>query len=316
MLRKKNINISKEEINDLGFGSKVTQQSQLNRDGSFNVERKGLAFFRSISPFHALLTMSWWKFHLTIFATYLLINFLFGFIYWGIGVDELAGDLGKTSMEQFLDAFFFSVHTFTTVGYGNISPQGTLANVVATFDAFVGLMMFALATGLLFARFSRPKARIMFSRNALIAPYRGINAFEFRITNERRSQLIEVEIQLLFSYMESVGDKKFRRFFPLQLERNKVAFLPLHLTVVHPIDRESPLAEMSPEDYENGEAEFLVLITAIDETFSQTVHSRSSYRFEEIVWQAKFSDMFQYSENGAMSVDIHRLHAYETLDDV
>lgn len=316
MIRRKNANIPREDLNDLGFGNKVIQQTHLrllNHDGSFNVERTGLPFLRSISPFHSLLTMSWWKFHLTILTIYLVINAFFGLIYLVIGVEELTGGNVDTILQKFFKAFFFSVQTFTTVGYGQISPQGFLANMVATIDAFIGLMTFALATGLLFARFSKPVAKIIFSKNALIAPYRDIKAFEFRISNGRRSQLIEVEVKVLFVRFEMVNCRKIRRFYPLKLERSKVAFLPLHLTVVHPIDELSPMNGFTPDDLEAGLAEFLILITAIDETFSQTVHARSSYRYDEVIWNARYSDMFQYPESGIISVNLHRLHEYEEV---
>ena len=305
-----------EELNDLGFGAKVTQQDHLrllNRDGSFNVERHGLPFFRTISPYSALLTMPWWKFHVMIFSAYIGINILFASLYLLIGPGALSGiDTGSES-GKFWHAFFFSIQTFTTVGYGQVAPKGFLANILSAMDAFVGLMTFALATGLLFARFSRPWAQIVFSEKAVIAPYQDKMAFEFRLANELRSQLIEVEIKVLFTHFEKINDRRVRRFHQLSLERTKVAFFPLHWTVVHPIDEQSPLWGLTAEDLAKSEAEFLILLTAIDETFSQSVHTRSSYRYDEIVWNARFASVFQPPGEGIVKVNIHKLHEIEVM---
>jgi inward rectifier potassium channel len=305
-----------DELNDLGFGTKVTQQANLrllNRDGSFNVERHGLPFFRTISPYSALVTMPWWKFHVMIFSAYLGINILFATLYLLIGPGALSGLDAGSDVGKFWQTFFFSIQTFTTVGYGQVAPKGFLANILSAMDAFVGLMTFALATGLLFARFSRPKAQIVFSEKAVIAPYQDKTAFEFRLANELRSQLIEVEVKILFTRFEIANEHRIRRFYQLNLERNKVSFFPLHWTVVHPIDQQSPLWGLTDEDLRNSEAEFLILITAIDETFSQNVHTRSSYRYDEIIWNAKFTSMFQQSSENRVKVNIQKLHEIETV---
>jgi inward rectifier potassium channel len=213
-----------------------------------------------------------------------------------------------------LRASFFSVQTFATIGYGQVSPVGLAANLTVTLESLIGLLGFALATGLLFARFSRPTAKIIFSRNAIIAPYHGINAFEFRITNARSNQIIEVEAKVLFSRFELVDGRSVRRFYPLPLERDKVAFLPLSWTIVHPIDEESPLRGLDADHMHDTNAEFLILLTGIDETFSQTVHTRSSYKAEEMVWDAKFSDIYRRpTADGELTADIRLLHSIERV---
>ena len=304
-----------EELKDLGFGSRVTENSQLrllNRDGSFNVKLGGLPFMQTIHLYHSLLTMSWWKFYLTITTVYIFINALFAlvFVFAGVPID---GATSVTIYGRFLEAFFFSVQTFTTVGYGRLSPMGVLGNIMASFDAFVGLISFAIATGLLFARFSRPNAKILFSEKAIIAPYKDVTAFEFRMANVRTSQLVNVEVKVLFSERHLSGGKPRRSFHELPLERHKVDVLPLHLTVVHPIEKGSPLSGLKMADLEKSDAEFIVLISAFDETFSQTVHTRTSYKFSEIVWGVKFRDMFQYSGNGEVRVDLKRIHDIESI---
>jgi inward rectifier potassium channel len=313
MNRHRRPDIFEEQLHDLGFGSKVTQVTRyrlLNKDGSSNVDRKGLPLASTLSPYHTLLTMPWWKFHLLLGAGFLLFNLLFAALFLAAGGDALGTTQDLPMLERFLDAFFFSVQTFTTVGYGHINPHGIVANMLAAFDAFLGLISFAFATGLLFARFSRPTAKIIFSEKALIAPYRDGKAFEIRIANMRSSQLIDVEARIVFSRFDDLDGNRFRRFVELKLERRKVAFFPLAWTIVHPIDEESPLHGLTDADLHASGAEFLLLITAIDETFSQTVHTRTSYRFDEIVWDAAFDDIYAYDADGRMSADLKRIHAY------
>ena len=305
-----------DETKDFGLGSRITQQSRtrfLNKDGSFNVERKGIPFLRSLSPYHALLTMSWPKFHSFIVLAYVLTNVLFAFGYMLCGVGALHGSAAVSVLDRFSDAFFFSVQTLATIGYGGISPSGLPANIIVACEALTGLFGFALATGLLFARFSRPNAQVIFSRKAIIAPYRDIKGFMFRVINERRNQLIEVEIKLTFSRMEMHNGKRVRRFHLLDLERQKVTFFPLHWTIVHPIDEKSPMYGITQESLEESDAEFSILLTAIDETFSQTVHTRSSYKYDEVIVGAKFRDMFISSDDGMVRVDVRRLHETEAV---
>ncbi|MBN2012280.1 hypothetical protein JW960_23325 [candidate division KSB1 bacterium] len=314
---RKRMNGFEEDLKDLGFGSKVTQQSHfrmLNHDGSFNVERVGLPLLRKLSFYHSILTMPWWKFHVTIIGTFFVLNCMFAIVFMLLGPHAIQGMEVHSVPEQFVQDFFFSVQSFTTVGYGHLSPNGFWSSLVAAFDAFFGLLGFALATSLLFARFSRPTARIMYSNQALIAPYHDGEALMFRIANERDSQLLDVEAKVLYTQMEMVNGRRIRRFYELKLERNKVAFLPLHWTIVHPINDESPIYGFSQDDMREAEAEILILLTAIDDIYSHTVHSRSSYRYNEMVWRAKFMDMFEPTESGHVKVDMRKLHKFEPVD--
>jgi len=306
---------SEEDLRDLGFGSVITTETRgrlLNRDGTFNVDREGLGAFASISPYHALLTIPWRLYFVLVALAYLAANVLFAIAYrlCGPGALQVAGGGDAT----FADAFFFSVQTLATIGYGRISPIGPAANLVVTAESLVGLLGFALATGILFARFSRPAADVLFSRKAVIAPYHGGEAFEFRIANRRHNELIEVAAKVLFSRLEARGERRVRRFYDLSLERERVVFFPLSWTVVHPIGEGSPLHGLTPKDLRDSEAEFLILLTGVDETFMQMVHARSSYKAEEIVWNARFKDVFQRPKDGGrLKVDIGRLHAIEQL---
>jgi inward rectifier potassium channel len=268
--------VSDEEVRDLGFGAVVAGESRqrlLNRDGSFNVQRRGLRLGSSLSLYHLLLTTSWTRFMGLIVGSYVLFNGGFGLAFVMCGPDALSGG-GEATFSR---AFFFSVETFSTIGYGVIGPAGMAANLVVTVEALVGLLWLALATGLLFARFSRPTAKVLFSRTAVVAPYRGIKAFEFRIANARSSQLIEVQAKVMFARFEDAGGRAVRRFYPLALERDSVTFFPLTWTIVHPIDESSPLRGLTRTELRACDGEFLVLLAGVEETFAQRVHARSSY---------------------------------------
>lgn len=298
---------------DLGLGSRLAQTHQrfLERDGSFNVVREGLSVFRSLSVYHTLLTISWTRYFLSIVAAYFTTNFAFAALYWLCGPAALHGAEAASSRGRFVEAFFFSVQTLATIGYGRISPVGLPANLLVTVEALIGLLGFALATGVLFARVARPTARIVFSERAVVAPYRGIKALMFRIANERKGQLIEVAATVSLGLWDPVTRE--RKFFELALERRRVVFFPLHWVIVHPIDEKSPLWGVTPEQFAKSEAEVFILLTAVDETFSDTVHARSSYQYDEVVWGAKFSDMFLKTGDGRLGIDLRKIHDIENV---
>jgi inward rectifier potassium channel len=306
-----------EVDSDLGFGAVVARESRqrfLNRDGTFNVRREGLRFWESLSAYHYLLTIAWPRFFAFVIATFLALNAFFAALYMLAGEGALSGTHANTLPGRFLEEFFFSVHTLATIGYGTIAPATLTANVIVTLETLVGLVFVAVMAGISFARFSRPVADILFSRSAVIAPYRGGRAFMFRIVNRRSSQLVEVEAKVLLSRRRRDAASE-REFLSLKLERDRVLFFPLAWTVVHPIDDDSPLRNWTAEDVAGCEAEFLILLNGFDETFSQTVHARSSYKAHEIVWGAKFASMFQpLDEKGTISVDIRKLHDIEHVD--
>ena len=297
---------------DLGFGSVVAEDTRkrlLNRDGSFNVQRRGLRFWRSLSVYTWLLRITWTRFFLVVVTTYLATNALFASLYMLAGPDALSGD---KIHDAWLTAFFFSVETLGTIGYGSIAPHNLSANLLMTVEALVGLLLIALTTGILFARFSRPVARIVFSKKAIIAPFHGQTAFMFRIANEASSQMVEVEARIVLALFDRNDGRGRRRFHVLSLERNRVTFLPLSWTIVHPIEDNSPLFGLTNKDLADRGAEFLVLLTGTDETFSQIVHARSSYRYDEIVWGAKFVDVFEHDRAASeLAIDIERIHAYQ-----
>jgi inward rectifier potassium channel len=303
---------------DLGFGSFVSRESRqrlLNRDGSFNVVRSGLGILESLAPYHQLLTTPWIGFLGLVGLLYIVLNLVFAVAYLACGPEALLGPGAMMLGGRFSRAFFFSIQTFATIGYGQIGPNGFAANMVVTVEALVGLMYQALATGLLFARFARPTASILFSRRAVVAPYNNGRALMFRIVNRRCNEIIQLEAQVLISSMDPDGrGGTVRRYLPLPLERNKVTFFPLSWTIVHPIDAASPLAGKTAEELELTQSEILVLLSGTDETMEQTVHSRSSYRADEIVWNARFRSMFLPAGPGSpVSVDVSRVHEIESV---
>jgi inward rectifier potassium channel len=296
---------------DLGFGSVVSARRNirlLNRDGSFNVKVvNGSAWDRFIS-YHKLLTISWTKFYLLVAANYLVLNAIFASLYVACGVDSLGGQGPGTPFQR---AFFFSVETLATIGYGNVYPANILSSVVMTIEAMVGLSLFAIGTGLVFARFSRPTADILYSRWAVIGPYKnGIDGFKFRIVNRKQSQLVNVDAVVTHSRFENGPNGLERKFYQLALERTRVVFFPLNWTVVHPIEGKSPLVGWTPDKLRAAEAEFYISITAVDETFAQTVHSRSSYTMEDIKCGENYRMMYE-PDDGQFVLDLSLLDKTE-----
>ncbi len=308
----------REVPTDLGFGSVVSQNSRarlLNRDGSFNVRRVGLGPIATLNLYHTSLTTTWPRFIAVLGVLYLLTNVVFAALYMACGDGAIAGPRDPGAMGRWAQAFFFSVETIGTIGYGHITPANLAANLVNTVEAFVGMLEVALLTGLMFARFARPVARVIFSRKAVVAPYQGITGLMLRVANGRNSQILEVEAKLQYTWMNKRPDgRTLRDFAVLPLERQHVTFFPLAWTLVHPIDPASPLHGLTHDDLVARDAEFLVMLSGTDETFAQVVYARSSYKPSEIVWGAKFSNLFNpvaIKEN--LTVDISRLHEIEPV---
>jgi inward rectifier potassium channel len=310
--------VASDEDRDLGFGEKVARETRLrflNRDGSFNVRRKGLRNYSVLNLYHFLLTMSWKVFLSLVLLLYFLSNIVFGFVYAMIGDGALVDTSEMPMQNVFLRGFFFSVQTFATIGYGTIHPVGVVPNLLVTVESYYSLLANALITGLVFARFSRPEAKIIFSKEAVIGPYRNVSGLMFRLVNNRNNQLIELRAQVLYArFVEEKNGALVRRFDLLKLERERVSFLPLAWTVVHPIDETSPLWGCSEEDLRKNEAEILVLLSAIDETFAQSVHTRTSYKLGELKWGYRFSNMYNRTEpDEPITIDVRKLSEIEKV---
>jgi inward rectifier potassium channel len=297
---------------DPGLGEKFGGKTKriINPDGSFNVKRNNTGF-NPRDIYHFLVNLSWTKFFLLIFAGYFLVNMVFGTVYYIIGVENLRNAIDKSPMQSYLNAYFFSVQTFTTVGYGGMVPTGLTANFVASIEALVGLLGFAVATGLLYGRFSRPSTRILFSRNAVVAPYRDKTALMFRLANQRNNDIIEVEANVLAVFIDKATNN--RKYYGMNLERNSVYFFPLSWTVVHPIDEQSPFYNKTIDELRELQTEILVQFKGFDDTFSQTVHTKYSYSLDEIVWNAKFKPAFEPDSKGEIIFDLNRIHDFEVI---
>lgn len=301
---------------DLGLGLQPVLHNQrvINRDGSANIRRLGMPFFRTADTYNALINLSWGYFTLLVFITYVLINIFFALIYLSLGIENLDGIKPHTSdFQHLMDAFFFSAQTISTVGYGHISPSGLATSFVAALESLIGLLSFALATGLLYGRFSRPSAKIKYSKNMVVAPYKNITGLMFRLANLRSNQLIEVEVSVSLTYNAMIDGKSVRQFLPLELERKRIGLLTLSWTIVHPITEDSPLKTMDEHFLKTSEAEFLVMLKAFDDSFSQTVHSRTSYTDEEVVWNAKFISAISRDENGINLLELQKIDSLEAL---
>ena len=298
---------------DPGFTNQVSGvlRRAINADGSFNVRRRQTSW-RDFHPYLYLINIPWPAFIALVFVAYFVANVGFATIYMTLGPSALQGATGESRWDYFLNAFFFSAHTLTTVGYGNLAPRGTAANLLAAFEALAGLMGFAVATGLLFGRVSRPSARIGFSGKMLIAPYQTGTSLQFRIVNLRPNILMELEASVLLMTVEGPSGMTGRRYQQLALERDKVYFLPLTWTIVHPIDANSPLQGLTTSDLKALQSEFLILIKGYDDTFSQTVHARYSYTYDEVVFGAKFTAAFNIDASGDVVLDVDKVGEFET----
>ncbi|MCO4291668.1 ion channel [Solitalea sp. MAHUQ-68] len=305
---------SKDELHDLGFSEKLTGSNRsINNDGSFNVKRVGSSTTNIQDVYNSLITMSWGKFGIIVLLWFILINSFFAIIYLMLGTEYLNGAHGREVLEQFLDCFFFSAQTLSTVGYGHLSPSNYWMSGVAAFECLLGLLGFALATGLLYGRFSRPGAKVLFSKNIIIAPYKDGLGLMFRIVNGRKTQLIETELKVIYSIMVDEEGRKIRRYFDLKLERAKVSFFPMSWTVVHPVDEKSILSGYTQEQLLGAEMEILISVKAFDEIYSQTVYSRHSYVHHDLVWGARFVPMIS-QQNGHSVLSLDLLHEYEKTE--
>lgn len=294
------------------FDPGITEQFQapvsriINPDGAFNVHRRGDTW-RDFHPYLHLINMGWLPFLATLFLGYVVVNTLFASLYYAVGMDQLRGIDPGPPTARFVQAFFFSSQTLSTVGYGGISPHGMAANLIASLESLSGVLGFAVATGLLFGRVSRPSARIGFSAAMIVTPYQDANSLQFRIVNRRRNSLMELEARVMLMTVgtEEAGLK--RNYQLLRLEREKVIFFPLTWTIVHPIDEDSPLYGKTAEDLRRLQAEVLVLIKGYDDTFSQTVLARRSYRHDEIVWGKRFARAFSVDRHGDLVLDVGKV---------
>ncbi len=313
----KKIETEKAKTANTGFGTNAANYGGrlLNKDGTPNIEKRGIGYFARISWFHSMLSISGWRFFLVTLFFYIAVNILFTMIYYFIGVEHLLGLRTNSESEKLMEAFFFSTQTYTTVGYGRISPEGFLMNAVSSFQALIGLLSFAVAAGLMYGRFSKPKAFIKFAEHAVIAPYKNASALMIRLAPFKNTTLTDAETKLTMVIMADENGKTTNQFFTLDLELSSINSLTLSWTVVHPITTESPLYNFTKEDLCNTKGEIIVFLKAFDDMFSNTVIARTSYTFQEITYGSKFVPMFHRdNEKNTTVLELDKLSIMETAN--
>ncbi len=307
---------ARSEINT-GFGINSSDYGGrfVNKNGNPNIEKKGVGYFERLSWYHVLLDMPRGKFFLTIVLFYLFINVLFAGIYFFLGLDEFGGTQTTSHLKQFAEAFFFSSQSFTIGGYGRVDAGNLLINGLCALEAFLGLLSLAVVTGLLYGRFSRPKAYIRFSGNALLAPFHNGLAILLRLAPFKNTTLTDAEAKLTLGLVIEENGKVVNKFYPLTLEYQTVNSLTLSWTIVHPITETSPFYNFTEEDFRNAKGEILVFVKAFDDMFSNTVVSRTSYTLSELIIGAKFNPMYHKSatENKTL-LHLDKLNSFSLAD--
>ncbi|MCW9095746.1 MAG: ion channel, partial [Ignavibacteriaceae bacterium] len=249
-----------------------------------------------------------------VFAGFVCVNLFFAILYQLAGIQNLSNAAAGDGLQSFLNTFFFSVQTFATVGYGGIHPTGIFSNIIASLESMTGILSFALATGLLYGRFSKPSAKIIFSDKAIITSFKEGKALMFRVANSRENILMEMEANAMMTFLDKSDSRFTRKYFPLKLEIKFIYFFPLPWTIVHPIDEDSPLYGRAAKDLEELEAEILIMVKGFDDSFSQHVISRSSYKNNEIDWDVKFVRAYSTDGTGETIVDLEKVSETERLN--
>jgi len=292
---------------DTGFGEKLSEMGgrMVNKDGSFNIKRIGIGLGDRVSGYQSMLTMPRWRFLGIIFLFYLLINSFFTLLYWLAGPSGLVGIENENSLGRLEELFFFSTQTFTTVGYGRVNPVSELTNWIAAVESLIGFLSFAIAAGLLYGRFSRPKSFIRFSDSLLYAKYREGHALMFRMVCYKDDHLLtNAEIKV---NARMVAKDQGYQFFNLDLERSHVDSLVLNWTVVHPIDEHSPFFNLSRKEIEQLQPEISAYLTGFDEVYSSVVVARVSYALKDFKFGYKFLPMY-FSQNQRTELDLSKLN--------
>lgn len=292
------------------FAKKRPQLVQIKiQNGKFEIIGMGAWYSYWRDPYHLLLTIPWTGFLLIVWVSYILINIIFALAYW------LGGDcIANARPGSFIDLFFFSVQTLASIGYGAMYPKTLYANIVVTIEAMMGIVGIALMTGLAFARFSRPSARVIFSRVAVITPYNGVPTLMFRTANQRRNLILEAQMRVYLMRDEITAEGEFiRRLHDLKLLRNQTPSFTLSWLALHPIDESSPLYGMSAESLVQTNTNLVISVSGIDETVAQVVHARHQYTAHDILWNNRFVDIFHHTSDGNRYIDYKYFHDVEPL---
>ncbi len=313
------INRNVRANNDTGFGTQTTSVGGrfINKDGSFNVKKQGIPFLRRISFYSYLLEFSWPKFLLIIVLFYLGINVVFTVFYIVAGLSQLTGFHSQTYWGHIREVFYFSTQTFTTVGYGRLNPIADVADAIASAETMCGWLFFALVTGLMYGRFTRPKAYIAFTEKALISPYQDGTAVMFRMVPFKTlHHMTDVKVVVGLSLQVSENEAKPEyRFYTLTLERSHIEMFNMNWTVVHPITEDSPLFHFTKNDLNHSDAELYVQVSGFDPIFSNMVMARTSYTYKEFVWGAKFQPMYRESADDTTTIlELDKLNVFDKVE--
>lgn len=315
----KKINPFSHLNNNTGFttnSSDLAGGRFINKDGSYNLVKEGMPFWKRISVFHDMLNLPKWKFIGIILLFYVVINLVFTTVYFLIGPDQLTGLPDHAdALRVFKELFYFSTETFTTVGYGRVNPVGDLANLVSGIESLTGLLSLAIATGLIYGRFSKPKSYLVFSEHALVSPYKEGTGLMFRFAAYKdKHALTDLEIRVNVGLKVLENEQPVYKYFALDLERSRVESMPMSWTVVHPITETSPFYGFTEEDMQNGDVELYVMLRGFDDVFSNFVQQRTSYTYQEIHFHRKFVPMYRESEDGQTTIlELHKLDTHNAL---
>ncbi|MBB6462787.1 ion channel [Flammeovirga kamogawensis] len=308
------------KIQDPGVGVQYDHETKriINSNGSFNVRRKGTANFVR-DAYHWLISIRWFPFVIVVGSVILSTNIIYAFLYMACGLEDISGVIVSDSMgDNFTQALFFSVQTFTTVGYGAMAPESNVIGIIASIEAFNGLLLSAFSTGILYGRFSRPLSKIIFSKNAIITLFKDTNkkSLQFRIINKRANTLLNLRASVFISIQEPITTSEGkeihkRNFFDLSLERSKIMFMPLSWTLVHMIDEQSPLYGITQEEMIKRHAEVLITLKVYDETFGQDTYTYHSYYATDFLEGKRFIRNFQVDDEGDIILNVNDVHNIE-----
>lgn len=302
-----------KKVTDPGFGNNATANVQrfVTKDGKFNIRhinrKQSIA-----STYSYLVNISWSRFFLYVIAGYITINSLFALLYILIGVKDFYNESDHW-FTDFLNAFFFSAQTITTVGYGSMAPKGILAGVVSTFEALIGLLSFSFITGLLYGRFSKPRSFVKFSDQMVLKPFKDRYALMFRIMNTKETPMIRPKVSVTLSLLEMKKETFSTSFFQLALEREQINYLPTTWTLVHEIKKESPFSKYPLHEITKLKGEIIVMASYFDESFNEEVHRVFSYTLNEIFVDHEFVKAFDFDEEGITVLDHQKLNETRPL---
>lgn len=301
-----------EEKSDLGFGKAFSgKQGQLiNPDGSFNIKRVG---YSGKSWFKLLIDMPWAHFLAFIFVYYTLANLLFAILFYLLDPSKIAGIEMGNPLDEFIQCYFFSVQTMTTIGYGGMHPKGYMVSAFAGIEALTGLLTFAIITGLVYAKFSKPKANILFSLNSLYTPLKGFQSLQMRTANAMNNKIIDLQATMILSYIPSDLPNVPKLFRTATLEIERISLFPLNWTIVHVIDEKSPIYGYSLEELRKMRFEFLVFLRGHDESYNQQISAMKSYTVDDLILNAKFEPMFEPGDDTTY-IYLDKINNYYFLD--